>query len=247
MKKYFALLSTIPILLSLFAVTPVYAGSNCQFIYGGGMSCGSGKLLVEKQVLQPGTASTYVNNLNIKDPHYQPSSPIFFRIIIRNVSNTTLNNINVLDTFDDSRNFIDFTDGPGNYDKTSKTLEYKIASLAPGQQTMVTIAGKVIASQNFPKGQPLVCVTNTVEASPVNDSPTEATTEFCIDTTIKEAAAKTQATTKGGLPVSNQTNNFPVYSPTPTQKTPNTGPETLPLLALLPTGALGFWLRKKAK
>jgi uncharacterized repeat protein (TIGR01451 family) len=244
MKKYFLLL--IAPVLGLFLANPVYAGSNCQFIYGGGMNCGSGKLLIQKQVLRPGTTDGYVDNLGINDPHYQPSSPIFFRIIIKNISNATLRNINVLDTIDSSREFIEFTNGPGNFDNTTKTLEYKIASLNPSEQTTVTIAGRVIASQNFPANQKIVCASNTVEASPVNESPTEATSEYCIDTTIKEPAAlNTQTTTKGGIPVASQ--SFPVLSPTPTKNSPNTGPETLPLLALIPTGGLGFWLRKRAK
>lgn len=45
------------------------------------------------------------------------------------------------------------------------------------------------------------------------------------------------STTKGGLPI---------LSPTPTKRTPSTGPEVLGLIALAPAAALGYYLRRKA-
>lgn len=243
MKKYLTIMSISTIAI-FFLAKQAYAGGNCQFIYGGGISCGSENLLVKKQVLQPGTANNYVDNVSINDPHYQPNSPIFFKITIKNISSNTLQNITVLDTFDSSRQYVDFTDGPGNFDAVSKTLTYKLASLLPNEEKTITIAGKVTASKNFPANQHIVCATNTVEVSPANDAPTEATSEFCIDTAIKTTQA-TQQTTKGGITIKNQT--FPVLSPTPAKKSPSTGPETLPLLALIPMGSIGLWLRKKTK
>ena len=44
--------------------------------------------------------------------------------------------------------------------------------------------------------------------------------------------------TKGGLPV-----NQPVQTTT----TPNTGPEALSIIGLIPAAAAGFWLRKRTK
>jgi len=71
--------------------------------------------------------------------------------------------------------------------------------------------------------------------------------------TAKTVTPSSQNTTKGGLPVvtPNQTTTkggLPVVSPVvtqPGQNTPPTGPEALVLAGLLPTGALGWLLRKK--
>jgi hypothetical protein len=45
-------------------------------------------------------------------------------------------------------------------------------------------------------------------------------------------------TTKGGLPV---------YKPTQTTQTPETGPEAYALISLVPAAALGFYLRSKIR
>lgn len=239
MKKYIVTLSILMATLFLWTNQAV-AGSNCQIIYGGGMNCGSAKLLIEKKILQPGTANTYVANLHTQDAHYQPNSPIFFKISIKNSTNERLSNITVTSIFDSSRQFVDFANGPGNFDNKNKTLTYTIDALLPNEEKTVVLAGKTVASKNFPANQQVVCTTNSTQASTPNDTPTEATTEFCIDTNEK---MNTQ--TKGGIPIQNQI--LPVYSPSPMQKNPNTGPEMLPLIGLLPTGIFGYWLRKKAK
>jgi uncharacterized repeat protein (TIGR01451 family) len=258
MKRFVTFLAITTMLRVVSASAPTaYADTNCQSIYGGGENCGSGNITVEKLVLNP-TTNQYVNNLGTNDPAYKPLSPIFFKIIVKNTSTTNLNNITVNDTICSgvkktcqNPEFVDFVSGPGNFNTSTETLTYTIASLPAGQENDVIIAGRTVAAVNLPVNTTLVCPTNTVQVTMINSQPTEATSEFCIQTTQNIPAntnQPAQSTTKGGLPVYNQTTNFPVYSPSGNVKnTPSTGPETLPLLAMIPTGGLGFWLRKKAK
>lgn len=51
-------------------------------------------------------------------------------------------------------------------------------------------------------------------------------------------ATESAGTTKGGLPV---------YEPVKSAETPNTGPEVIALISLIPAAGLGFYLRKKTK
>jgi hypothetical protein len=58
-----------------------------------------------------------------------------------------------------------------------------------------------------------------------------------IPTANKEPAGSSNPTmTKGGLQV---------HTPSQTNKTPDTGPETLALIGLLPAAGIGMWLRRK--
>jgi len=237
-----------PFLILPFTV-PAYAGTNCQSIYGGG-DCDSGSLTVTKQVLQPDTTNTYVDNLGTTDPQYQPASPIYFKISVKNATSSIIQNITVNDTLDNSRAFVAFTYGPGRFDTTTKTLTYTINSLQPGTENTIIIAGRIVSAQELPAGQNPVCPINVVQVTTATLS-TQAATEFCIQNTTASPTPTTiytqtnQTQTKGGIPVED---TFPVYTPaTGMSSTPKSGPELLPLLALLPTGGLGLWLRKKAK
>ncbi len=268
MKKPLIIFSTITILSSLFIKTS-FADTNCQSVYGGGQSCGSGNITVQKQVLRPGTNNQYVDSLGYNDTKYQPSSPIFFKITITNTTKSTLNNITVNDTVDTQHEFLNFVSAPGNFNNSTKVLTYKIPSLTPGQQSTMSIAGRILDAQNLPN-QAVICAGNTVQVTVDKGSPTSAISAYCIQNTSIQPVppTATQApvqdqTTKGGLPIAQiipptatptqkpapkQVNNFPVYTAANNMtKTPKSGPEALPLLAMIPAGGIGFWLRKKAK
>lgn len=272
MKKTLIALSAGVILTGLSAKL-AFADTNCQSVYGGGQSCGPGNITVQKQVLRPGTTNQYVDSLGYNDAKYQPSSPIFFKITITNSTKGTLNNLVVSDLIDTQHEFINFVSAPGNFNTSTKTLSYKISSLKPNEQSTITIAGRVLDAGSLPK-QAVICAGNTVQVTVNNGAPTSAITAYCIQNTSVQAPAPTssatpvpQQTTKGGIPV-NQAFQ-PTATPMPTQKpqqiitqptglpvftgtkditrTPKSGPEALPLLAMIPVGGMGIWLRKKSK
>lgn len=268
MKKSLFALSTLSLLSTLFVGTS-YADTNCQSVYGGGQSCGPGNITVQKQVLKPGTSNLYVDSLGYNDVKYQPSSPIFFKITITNTTKNTLNNITVSDKIDSQHEFLNFVSGAGIFNNSTQTLTYKIPSLTPGQQSMLTLSGRIFDTNHLPANQAVVCAGNTVQVTVEKGSPTSAISAYCIQNTSVQAVAPTatqepeQQTTKGGIPIAQVMPTTPKATPTPivkpTQtlpvytaannmtKTPKSGPEALPLLAMIPAGGIGFWLRKKAK
>ncbi|HSW88449.1 MAG TPA: hypothetical protein VLG12_04775 [Candidatus Saccharimonadales bacterium] len=279
MKKSLIFFTTCYVLLATY-YKPAFADTNCQSVYGGGQSCGSGNITVQKQVLRPGTSNEYVDSLRYNDTKYQPASPIFFKITITNTTKNTLKNIVVNDTVDTQHEFLNFVSAPGSFNNSTKILTYKIPSLVPGQQSTLTMAGKILDAQSLPK-QAVICAGNTVQVSVDNGSPASAISAFCIQNTsvqpVQPTATPTQVpvqnqTTKGGLPIAQtipptatptpstssgpsaqkpapkQTNNFPVYTAANNMtRTPKSGPEELPLLAMIPAGGIGLWLRKKSK
>lgn len=228
--------------ITLAAVTPAFADTNCQSIYGGGQTCGSGNFTVEKQVYKPGTNNVYVDNLTPQDPAYQPNAPIFFKITVKNTSNATLNNVVIKDTIDPTQEFVAFSNVIDNsaatYDDKAHIVTYTIPSLAAGQENSIIIGGKTVPAAQLPVNTTSVCPTNIVTVTADNNSPTQATSEFCI---------ANPAVTTNTVPVVTTTPAVQVYPAAPGKTTPGTGPESLPLLAMIPTAGIGFWLRKKAK
>lgn len=274
MKKSLITLITLSILSALFAGIS-YADTNCQSVYGGGQSCGPGNITVQKQVLKPGTSNDYVDSLGFNDAKYQPASPIFFKITITNTTKNTLNNIIVTDKMDTTHEFLNFVSGAGTYNTGAQTLTYKIPTLTPGQQNVLTLSGRILQTQQLPFNQAVICAGNTVQVTVDKSAPTLAVSSYCIQNTSVQTPKPTatqapvEQTTKGGIPLNQIITQAPTVtpSPVPTQqvvikpaqtfpvytaannmtKTPKSGPEALPLLAMIPAGGIGFWLRKKAK
>jgi len=233
MKKI--LISIVSILLFFFFTQPVFADDPlCLPLFGGGQTCQqTNQLTISKEVRNPQTGS-YVASLGPNDPLYHPGDSVTFRLTVSNTGKQQLSHITVTDTFPQ---FVSFVSGSGSFDTKTSTLTFSIDSLAPGTDDVFYIEGKTADANVFPS-QPFTCVANQATASTGNTT-AKGNTSFCI--TPAPSATNQFAnisTTKGG---------FPVYSPTQTRRTPSTGPELWEVFGLLPTGALGYWLRKRTK
>lgn len=204
----------------------------CQPVYGGGQSCPqASNIAINKQVANPKTNSL-TQNLSIKDPHFAPNQTVTFQISIMNNGQSPISQVNVSDVFPKEVNFVQ---GTGNFDQNSKTLSFTINNLQPNESRVFTIQGQVVGASSLPKDKTVTCVVNQAFASSSDNSSavSQSSSQLCIERTLPPAPQ----TTKGGLPV------FPAPS---TQSTPSTGPEALPFLLLIPTAAMGIFLRKKS-
>lgn len=221
--------------LSLFLASGSYASYGaeaCQPIYGGGQTCvTAGKILIDKKILHPtqktkgGDLSTFVDNLSINDPKYSPLQTVKFQLVVTNTGDSTLSEVKVTDILPA---YVNFVAGPGNFDASNRTLTFNIVNLNPNESRKFTIETKVVAPDSLPSGQGVVCVVN--QASALFDSEeSKDNSQFCIERKV---------TTKGGLPV--------VETPKGITQTPATGPELLSLIGLIPAGAAGLFLRRKA-
>lgn len=216
-------------LVSLFLVVakPAQASVTCQPIYGGGQSCvSSPNILVNKTVRNPQTGQ-FVDNLGINDPKFGINQDVTFQITVSNTGNSTIDRTMVKDVFP---SFVTFSSGAGNFDVSNRTLSFEVDNLSAGEQRTFTIVGKTQDS-----GTGVTCVVNQAIAQIMSTNETsQDNAQLCIE----KGAVTTTVTTKGGIPV--------LQAP-PMKTTPPTGPEMLPLVGLLPTGALGWLLRRKAK
>lgn len=205
-----------------------FAQTICQPIYGGGETCATqGNISIDKKVLNPQT-NKLVDNLGVNDPKYQSDFLLNFQISLTNTGGTTLNHVEVKDIFPQ---FTTFNAGPGNFDPNTKTLSFSINNLMPNETRNFIILGRVVSAPQLPSTQGVLCVVNQASAVSDDGSSSQDNSQFCIENKIPAPVV----ITKGG---------FPVLSPVPITSTPSTGPESLVLFSLIPTGITGLLLRK---
>lgn len=225
MKK---ILAIILLTLLVIALKPQTANADCSQIYGGGENCTtSNSFSIQKLVQKPSKGGgNYVNSLSINDPKYTPKQNVSFQVMVKNTGSQTIPSLTVTDTFPQ---FVSFVSGPGNFDTTNKTLTFTVSNLNQGQSVTYTIVGKLADSNLMPVDQAVLCLVNQVNGTDNNGMTNSSSSQFCIQKTVLGASVPPKV-----LPAPKVT------------KTPATGPEMLPLLALLPGGLAGFILRRKS-
>lgn len=236
MKKLTAILASIS-LVALFATSNAYGAgyAGCQPIYGGGETCvTSGNLLINKTVQTPfsttkgGVAQgAFVDNLSVNDSKFAPGETITFKISVTNSGDAVISNVTVTDTLPV---YVSFVAGPGNFDSNTKKLTFQVTNLNPGETREFTLTGKVADSNTLPSNQTVTCDVNQAQATADNGQKSTDNAQFCVEKQVVP-------TTKGGLPI----------LPVPQKKfvAPETGPEMLALIGLIPSGLAGLYLRKR--
>lgn len=199
--------------------------SQCQIIYGGGQVCQDQvKFTIDKKVMQPTKGGTYVDNLGANDVRFQPATDVAFQITITNTGNTTIQNLTVTDTLPANTTFIS---GAGNYNSSNNTISYTISNLEAGKSNQQTFVARIADAKNFREA--VTCLTNNVKADNNNGFVAEDKAGFCVENVITA------------------TPQPKVFKQAPPKTIPETGPEMLPLLGLIPAGITGYFLRKKSR
>lgn len=199
-----------------------YGTSNCQVIYGGGQVCPTSlQFSIDKKILAPTKGGSFVDNLGFNDAKFQPGDQVSFKIILRNTGDKAIDQLTVIDTLP---SYLTFNSGPGTV--SNNTVTYIIKNLAVGASNEQTIVVNIGNVDTLPKDQGVMCLTNTVKGDDNNGAIANDSASFCI-----EKAAMTPK----------------VFTTIPPKSIPNTGPEMLPLLGLIPAGIAGFTLRRKSK
>lgn len=229
MKKLTGILVSL-ITIAVFALSSnsvFAAGVECQPIYGGGQTCiTKGKIDVNKKVLKPGT-NEFVDNLNFTDPKYQVNQNVPFQIFVTNNGSATLSNVEVTDTLPSYVAFVSVS-LPHTFDANTRVLKVNVANLAPNETRKIDLVVKTLDASGLPN-ESVVCDVNQVVGRSNDNQMDSDNSQFCIE--------KQVTVTKGGLPV----------LPVPQKKfvAPETGPEMLPLIGLIPGALAGLFLRKK--
>lgn len=204
------------------------AGTNskCQVIYGGGEVCTKEvQFSLDKQVKSPN--GDFVDTLQSNDPKYSPNQNIDFKVIIENTGNSTIDSMEVHDTLPQ---YLTYVSGPGNYDENTKKISFTVADLEAGEKVEHTITTKVVEDTLLPQDKGVVCVINQVQAIERDGAQAEDSSQACIERQVLGAKPAPK-----------------VFDTPDVKQTPDTGPGMLALISLLPAGAAGMFLRRKAK
>lgn len=209
-----------------FQFPKAFANTLCQPIYGGGETCAaSSKISIDKKVLNPKTG-LLVDNLGINDSKYQPGFILTFQIKITNTGNDMLSKVDIKDIFP---KYMLFTGADESFDPNTKTLSLSTADLSSNETRTFNIFGRIAANDQLPQG--VVCVINQAIATTDNSQISRDNAQFCIENTVKATAPS----------------GFPIFPTSNLKQTPATGPESLALFSLIPTGIAGWFLRRKFK
>ena len=228
MNKLFSLLLGAVLLFSVSQTAYAAGESNCQIIYGGGEVCEEQvKFTINKLVQKPGKGGgDYVENLNIGDPRYTSNQNVNFKIVIENTGDRDIENLNVTDTFPQ---FLTFVAGVGNTNKGASQINWTIGKLERGKKAEYVITAKTANDDKLPKNQAITCVINNVKAVSSDGSQAEDNSQLCIEKQVLGTVTTPQ-----------------IFDKPSAKQIPATGPEMLALFGLVPMGAAGIYLRRKA-
>jgi len=210
---------------------------SCQPIYGGGENCIPTENIEINNTVQNPQTSKFVENLGKNDPRYTPGQKIQFQITIKNTSSNKISNITIKDNLP---RYVECDNSEiGICDNSAKTVTINIDKLNRNEARALTIKGKIAAKEKLQNEPETVCLINQAKAT-MNKQSIQDNAQFCIqnnpEPTPTQPATSNNTITKGGKQV------FPAST---AQTTPQTGPEALSLISLIPLAATGFWLRRK--
>lgn len=194
--------------------------SACPIVYGGGQVCPpSMSYTLNKLVQAPLKGGEFVENLSINDPRFAIGQEVTYRIVVKNTGSEALNNIQITDTLPAE---VAFVASSGKHNSANRTVTFTINKLDAGKEAEFFITGRV---ENVKTDQNVLCVANTVKSVDANRNAADDQATICIDVPagVKKVQEKPQM-----------------------KEIPATGPELFSLVALAPSGALGFYLRRKS-
>lgn len=218
-KPLITVFSVSALLLGTVSLASAAGSSNCQIVYGGGEVCPPEvKFTIDKKVQKPTKGGEYVDNLSVNDEKFNPNQTVNFQITVQNTGNKDV----TLTVADMLPSYLDYVSG-GTYDSNGKKISNNI-TLKAGEGKTFTVTAKVTDTNNLPKDQSIVCVTNVARATDNSGATAEDNAQLCISKTVT-----------------------PVVQPqVPTKDIPKTGPEAIALVVLPSLGAAGLYLRRKA-
>lgn len=228
MKRTVSSILSIAALLVMSGTAFAAGSSSCQVIYGGGQACQEQiKFTINKLVQRPGKGGgDFVENLTVNDPRYAPNQNVNFKIVVQNTGNEEIKNLNVVDNFPQ---YLTFVAGAGATNIGGSQVNFIIGSLPAGAKAEYVITAKTATDGVLPSTQAVTCVTNNVVATATDGTSANDNSQVCIEKNVLGAAPTPEIMAKPFV-----------------KNIPSTGPEMGLLFGLIPTGALGFYLRRKA-
>ncbi len=208
------------VFLFLIAVVSTAYGS-----YGQYEPTPSKAILIDKQVAKPsdekggGNSQDYADNLSPSDPRFVPDQHVFFKLIVKNTSDTELTDVEVTDSVPD---FLVPVAHPGNFDSDSREITFNAGDFAIDEEKTYILEMKFVGDGDLPDDHSITCVVNEARAKS-DDVEDEDTAQACVEKQVDEEST--------------------------IETIPSTGPELMGLVvaAEMATLGAGIYLNRKTR
>lgn len=231
MKKVFFITAIALVTSVSFAlINATLTDAQCTPLYGGGQTCPSVNIAVNKAVQHP-QSNAFVDNLGVNDPKFSAEQVVTFQIVVTNTAGASIGRVIVRDVFPQ---FVSFISGPGNFDNNTKTLTFEVTSLAAGESRTFTLQGRVVPEDQLAQNVGVACVVNQAVVTMDDGRSASDNAQLCIERKVLGG--------QPGVP----SKEVQVFPPSKVEIIPVTGPNVLQIAALATAGLLGFVLRKRA-
>lgn len=176
MKK---LISFFIVVFSFLALA-MSTSADCNGVYE--QPCNSFSLIVEKMVGLPGTSNdataySYVDNLGTSDAKFKPGQIVFFKVIVKNTSTTSLGGSTAKDYVP---SYLTPLDGPGSFDSSTRIISWDAGSFGVNEQKTFYFKMQVVDQNNLPSDKSIICVVNRAQAWS-NTTTGEDSSQLCIE------------------------------------------------------------------
>ena len=150
---------------------------------------------INKMVGLPGTSNDassyqYYDNLGVTDPRFSPGQYVFFKVIVKNTSTTTLGDMTVKDYVPV---YLTPIEGPGTFDSISRTLSWDGGFFDVNQEKTYYLKMQVEQQNSLPSDKGLFCIINRAQATS-NTTSGEDSIQLCIE---KQVAAPPKVPSAG--------------------------------------------------
>lgn len=150
---------------SVYGIANPYGSIGIYGQYGQyGGAANATKIIVDKFVAIPkpnqkcdDSSMKFVDNLLSLDPHLKPDQEVCFKINIKNTSDAKMIGVKAADQIPQ---VLEPIEGPGNFDKKSKLINFDAGDFDSGQNKNFFIKMKVVSKNKLPADIQLFCIQN---------------------------------------------------------------------------------------
>ncbi len=164
------------ILLFVGMFSPVFA----QYGPYGGPDV-SKSILLDKKIGNPyqskGSSIEYLDNLSSSDYKFSPGQNVYFKITVKNTSDTKIYGITVKEFVP---SYLTLVDGPGSYNSDNRTITINAGDFGKDEEKVYSFKFKIAGQEKLPSDKGVMCLVNKAEASN-NEVYDDDTAQFCIE------------------------------------------------------------------
>jgi len=159
-------------------------------------------LTIDKMVGKPyatkggATDVEYVDNLSASDVRFKPGDEVWFRISVKNTSNTDISTVVLYDYLPE---YLEPVEGPGTYDKATRTITYQAGDFSTDEEKIFYLKMKIKNQNDLPADKGLFCFSNKAKVIKGTSAADEDTAQLCVEKTVTPGTTTPSAGPEYGL------------------------------------------------